>query len=72
MTTYKVGERVTTPLGAGTVVSFEHFDDEGMSLEPSNTDQGRRVVVKLDDPTRWAAHATHGNPYMFRSEIQPI
>ena len=72
MTTYKAGDRVTTPLGAGTVEAFERFDDKGMSLEPSNTDQGGRVVVKLDDPTQWAAHATHGNPYMFRSEIQHI
>lgn len=71
MKTYAQGDRVTTPLGAGTVLDFEAFDDNGMQAPNSPTDNGQRLHVKLDDPTRWLAHATHGDPYMFRSEIAP-
>lgn len=69
MKTYTKGERVNTVLGAGAVAGFEHFDDEGMSLPPSDTDTGGRVVVTLDDPSAWIGQEKHGDPYMFRSEI---
>jgi hypothetical protein len=71
MITYKAGDRVQTPLGSGTVLDFEAFDERGMQAPNSPTDNGRRVHVKLDDPARWAPHATHGDPYMFRTEIAP-
>jgi hypothetical protein len=69
MITFKAGDRVQTPLGAGTVQDFEAFDENGKQAANSPTDNGRRVRVKLDDPTKWAAHETHGDPYMFRSEL---
>lgn len=69
MNIYKAGDRVNTPLGAGAVLDFESFDAKGMQAPNSATDNGGRVHVKLDDPARWAPHATHGDPYMSRSEI---
>lgn len=63
------GDRVSTPLGAGTVRAFESFDEHGQQAPDTDRDNGGRALVELDDPTRWAAHATHKGPYFFRSEI---
>jgi hypothetical protein len=42
-----------------------------MSLEPSETDQGGRVLIKLDEPTCYLAGTLgHAGPYMFRNEIK--
>ena len=46
---YIKGQRVLTPLGAGTVECFETFIENGMRAIHC------RVVVNLDDGSRWAA-----------------
>jgi hypothetical protein len=72
-TTYKVGERVEVKgLGTGTVIGFEDFDDLGNSVEVKQTEPGNpsRVVVKLDNPERWAF--SNMNPYVFRSDLKSL
>lgn len=65
--------RVNTPHGPGTVTGFEAFDDKGRNVEPSTTDNGRRVIVQLDDPAAWPAHtAATTPPHYFRDEVTPI
>lgn len=69
----KVGTRVFTPHGPGTILGFEQFDSEGMSLpirrEGSVT--GSRVVVELDNPHNWAGHA-HCYPHYWPSELKSL
>lgn len=46
------------------------FDREGKSLPPAEQDPGDgRVLIQLDQPEKWACHATHGDPYFFRKEV---
>jgi len=72
MSTYQPGDRVNTPLGAGTVQAFETFDDDGHHIQDTSTDNGRRVLVALDDPARYLAGTLgHAGPYMTRNEITP-
>lgn len=64
---YIKGQRVLTPLGAGTVECFETFIENGMRAIHC------RVVVNLDDGSRWAASTnTSPHPYMFRNEVCPM
>ena len=64
---YVKGQRVLTPLGAGTVECFETFIENGMRAIHC------RVVVNLDDGSRWAASTnTSPHPYMFRNEVCPM
>lgn len=73
MTRYGKGDRVSTPHGLGTVEAFESFDDKGRNTEPSTTDNGRRVIVRLDDPSAWiGATITDTPPHYFREEVAPI
>ena len=64
---YIKGQRVLTPLGAGTVECFETFIENGMRAIHC------RVVVNLDDGSRWAASTNASpHPYMFRNEVCPM
>lgn len=70
MIQYNQGDRVNTPHGPGTVAGFEAFDDKGRNVEPSTTDNGRRVIVQLDDPSAWPAHTVATTPpHYFRDEV---
>ncbi len=76
---YIKGQRVLTPLGAGTVKCFETFTSDGMKAVEVENDPGEdtqhitRIVVKLDDRRRWAASsAKMPHPYMFRNEVCPM
>ena len=76
---YIKGQRVLTPLGAGTVECFETFIDNGMKAIQVEVDEGPdtwhpcRIVVNLDDGSRWAASTnTSPHPYMFRNEVCPM
>ena len=63
------GQRMRTPYGPGTIVSFEQFDGHtGRSLEPSELDTGGRCIMKLDDESAWN-NGEHGNPYISRNEM---
>lgn len=48
---FKVGQRVSTSLGLGTVAGF------GRGRVPDQTDSGDDVVVTLDDPKAWSLGA---------------
>ena len=72
MIAFTIGQRVDTPMGLGTVKGFEMYLQDGMAVDVFDADpqtEGSRVIVRLDDPERWAAHATHGDPYFFRAEL---
>lgn len=73
MQRYNKGDRVNTPHGPGIVVGFEAFDtNTGRNIEPSATDNGRRVIVHLDDQTAWPAHTVATTPpHYFRNEVTP-
>lgn len=75
MKTFKKGQRVIASelLGAGVIVGFEHFDKFGNGLPMVDEDPGEgRIIVQLDDPTRWAFHdKSVGLPHCFRREVQP-
>lgn len=69
------GQRVQTPLGAGTVLGFERFTLNGFSAPNSDTDiegSTSRVVVQLDHPENWACHPLCPHPYMLRSELTEL
>lgn len=74
MIAYTIGQRVVTVLGLGTVKGFEMYLQDGMAVDVFDADPrtaGSRVIVRLDDPESWAAHATHGDPYFFRTQVSP-
>lgn len=69
----KVNSRVFTPHGPGTILGFEQFDSDGMSM-PIRTEGGvgsTRVVVELDNPQNWAGHA-HCYPHYWSKELTPF
>lgn len=55
----RIGDRVTTSLGAGVVQGFEML----------HSDRLRRAIVRLDDPERWAIKDA-GDPAFFFDEVQ--
>lgn len=70
MRPFYLGESVTTPLGRGEIMGFERFDRQGNSTTPSDDDNGvQRVIVKLDDSTRWAPTKLTPHPYFGRHEL---
>lgn len=63
---YTVGQRVLTPYGEGTVLGFEAFGDDGMSIDHCQVDNGvSRIVVQLDRPEDFAG-GVYGNPFFTR------
>lgn len=76
MSTLQKGQRVQTPLGAGTVVGFERFTPGGFSAPLSDTDNEgstSRVVVQLDRPENWLGTSPeHPDPYMYRSQLSEL
>lgn len=72
MSTLTVGSRVMTPLGAATVLGFETFNAKGFSAPLSNTDNGGRVAVTLDEPDNWLFSKKGAIPYIFRSQLTEL
>lgn len=73
MNTFTIGQRVDTPMGLGTVKGFEMYLQGGWVVDVFDADPqtgGSRVIVRLDDPARWAVHDTRGDPYFFRSQVR--
>lgn len=66
---YVVGERVATCHGFGTVRGFESFDLEGQQEADKLKDNGGRVLIELDDRTKWPCHSVAGGYYAFRSDL---
>lgn len=66
MTELHVGQRVMTPLDAGTILGFESFTPEGQQGPTSDVDNGNRAIVRLDKPENWIATPGTPHPYMFR------
>ena len=67
------GQRVTTAHGAGTIAGFESFDEDGHNAEPSETDNGNRAIVRLDNPDNWPAHTiATTDPHYQRDELSLI
>lgn len=63
-----------TYLGSGTVLGFEVFNAKGWPLDLVEVDpqNGYRVVVQLDDPSKWACTPLTPNPYFTREEISEL
>lgn len=71
--TIQVGQRVQTPLGFATVLGFESFYDQGRRASLVSTENGGRVLCRLDDPNMWhGATELHPDPYMFRSDLSEL
>lgn len=66
---------ITLDKGPGVVVGFERFSPSGKQMEPSDIDieaSTARVIVQLDDPTKWAFHDKGvGLPHFYRRELKP-
>lgn len=67
--TYELGQRVVTVYGEGVVLGFESFTPEGHQAPTSRKDNGRRIIVKLDDPTKWSCSPISHNPYFYRQDV---
>lgn len=77
----RLGSRVRTIMGAGTVVGFECFRPSyygypsGVGVE-STKQRDSRVVVALDDPSQWSlSYDKNGNrhhPYMANRDILEV
>ncbi len=67
--TYEVGERVATCHGFGKVQGFEQFDANGSQIADTLKDNGGRVLIELDDRTKWPCHSVAGGYYAFRSDL---
>ena len=72
----KVGQRVQTKMGWGTVLGFEIFINNGcnsgISFEEKPEDEvdNRRFILELDNPLRWGlASEAQAHPYMSYSDI---
>ena len=64
----KIGNRVQTMLGPGTINGFEHFTEDGMnSFYDDNYNETCRVRVELDDPSKWVfPKEQYGDPAFFQ------
>jgi len=69
---FLIGQRVHTPKGSGTITGFETFDNKGYGGPISSQDNGRRAIVRLDNPDAWKPTLLTPHPYMFRSDLQAI
>jgi hypothetical protein len=68
MTNLTVGQRVMTPLDEATIIGFESFLPNGSQGPDVFEDNGNRVHVRLDTPSKWILHSQkQPDPYMFRS-----
>lgn len=54
---YILGQRVNTyKFGLGTIVGFEVLNlgnKRPVEIHEHNTNPGQRIIVKIDDPTKW-------------------
>lgn len=67
----KIGTRVLTLYGWGTVTGFERIVNVKLPIEhPINYLDGDRIEIALDVPEKWACHSeTSGNPYFHLSDL---
>ena len=61
----QIGQRVDTKFGAGTVAGFERI--ERAITRHDTYQEGDRIEVALDDPTKWVIRGC--NPYFYANEI---
>ncbi len=65
----KIGDRVITAMGSGTVVSFERVFFSAI-VNPDTFEAGDRIGVQLDTPENWGCHSENsGVPYFFENEL---
>ena len=74
--TLRLGDRVETTFGLGTIVCFEdhglHRKNHKLWISSSFSGDGR-IVVALDNPENWFSRtSTNPHPYMFPSDIKKI
>lgn len=76
MTTYTVGQRVTTSKGTGTVRGFEHLTKGACYVDEHDAGPGAaypcRIMVEMDDASAWTPTEHTPHPFMFRHEVAPI
>ena len=69
----KLGDRINTKLGWGTVVGFENINVRAnkCSIQSTPDDEGGRVVVALDDQSKWpwGRDFDQYHPYMCASDL---
>jgi len=71
----RLGDRVSTELGDGTIVAFETIDMKNavILLESSFKDRYTRIVVALDDDTKWRHHSPlQRHPFLISHSILKI
>lgn len=72
----RLGDRVYTVFGMGTVVCFEDHDIRARHIHHwlvSSFGGNGRVVVALDNPKAWIlASATNPHPYLCKSDIHSV
>ena len=66
------GTRVQTKFGPGTILGWEWFDAKGKSQLLSETYQGYRGSVQLDNPENWIGRDVTPNPYFVYEELAQI
>ena len=72
MDTPTVGQRVSTCYGAGTITAFEHLGHHQAVYSDAFT-PGARIVVRLDEPSRWPCHSDNsGDPHFTLNELQEL
>lgn len=68
----RLGDRVTTILGEGTIVGFEVFTRAGNGLTVSRfTSHHSRIQVALDDQCGWIYNMHQRHPFMIASDFVP-
>ena len=65
------GTRVQTKFGPGKILGWEWFS-EGKSAPLSETYQGYRACVELDNPENWVGRSVTPNPYFLYGELTPL
>jgi len=72
----RLGDRVDTIFGMGTVVCFEDHDVHARHVHQwlvSSFGGNGRIVVALDNPKAWSlASAANPHPYLYKSDIHSV
>jgi hypothetical protein len=69
----KIGTRVSTKYGPGSVSGFERIVSVKSPIEyPNEYATGDRIAVRLDNPENWILSNSQSDPYFYASEISPI
>jgi hypothetical protein len=69
----RIGSRVSTKYGPGTISGFERITSVKSPVEyPAEYAPGDRVAVRLDSPENWILSDSKSDPYFYASELTPI